>query len=142
MVLLFGWQIFFAVTSSKIFLMSPQSSRKEYVMKHSPTHPLLILIKRTNMSSVTDWWMLFITIMLDLVISFIILFCAYSNRIKKQPILYKIGFAAIAFGLFAQSGLNIESLLTGHDNFSASVPFWFLQDAGTLMIIIRFFLAR
>ncbi|HHU0777758.1 hypothetical protein [Enterobacter roggenkampii] len=79
------------------------------------------------MSSVTDWWMLFITIMLDLVISFIILFCAYSNRIKKQPILYKIGFAAIAFGLFAQSGLNIESLLTGHDNFSASVPFGFFR---------------
>ncbi|EMJ7958250.1 hypothetical protein SF788_003822 [Enterobacter chengduensis] len=94
------------------------------------------------MSSVTDWWMLFITIMLDLVISFIILFCAYSSRIKKQPIPYKIGFATIAFGLFAQSGLNIESLLTGHDNLSASIPFWFLQDAGTLIIIIRFFLSK
>ena len=94
------------------------------------------------MNSVTDWWMLFITIMLDLFISFVILFCAYSKRIKRQPTLYKIGFAAIAFGLFAQSGLNIESLLTGHDNLRASVPFWFLQDAGTLMIIIRFILAK
>jgi len=94
------------------------------------------------MNSVLDGWMLFFTIMVDMSTSFIILFCAYSRRITPLHFIYKFGLAAIAFGLFAQSGMNIHFLFTGVDNVTNSIPFWLLQDFGTLLIIFGYFIFK
>ncbi|RAU33250.1 hypothetical protein V1599_04240 [Enterobacter sp. ECC-175] len=94
------------------------------------------------MNSVSQWWLLFFTIMVDLSTSLIILFCAYSRRIAHLHIAYKVGLAAVAFGLFAQSGININFLFTGVDDVTDSVPFWLLQDFGTLLIIFGYFIFK
>ncbi|WP_252145441.1 hypothetical protein [Yokenella regensburgei] len=89
-----------------------------------------------------EWWCLLMTIIVDFSTSMIVLFCAYSRRITHLHVIYKAGLAAMAFGLFAQSGLNIDFLITGDDNIANSVPFWFLQDFGTLLILYGYVAAK
>lgn len=94
------------------------------------------------MNSLTEWWLLFFTIMVDLSTSLVILFCAYSRRITHLPLIYKMGLAALAFGLFAQSGINLNMLFFGVEDIADSIPFWLLQDFGTLLIVGGYFIAK
>ena len=94
------------------------------------------------MHSLSEWWLLFFTIMVDLSTSLIILFCAYSRRITHLSVVYKVGLAAVAFGLFAQSGINVNVLFTGVDDVTDSVPYWLLQDFGTLLILFGYFIFK
>lgn len=94
------------------------------------------------MQSTSEWWLLFFTIMADIFTSLIILFCAYSRQMSHLHLIYKIGLAAVAFGLFAQSGINIIFLVTGIDDISGSIPFWLLQDFGTLLITFGYFIFK
>lgn len=94
------------------------------------------------MNSLTEWWLLFFTIMVDLATSLVILFCAYSRRIVHLPVVYKLGLAALAFGLFAQSGLNLNLLFNGIEDTADSIPFWLLQDFGTLLIVCSYFIFK
>lgn len=89
-----------------------------------------------------DGWILLFTILIDFSTSFIILFGAYSRRVHALPVVSKIGLAALAFGLFAESGLNIDFILTGADILSDSLPFWLLQDTGTLIVILCYFFLK
>ncbi|MFH7828496.1 hypothetical protein [Kluyvera chengduensis] len=85
------------------------------------------------------WSTLFITTVIDLLVSLVILFCAYSQRITHLHIGYKIGLISIAFGLFGQSALNIPFLINRTDYMHDTLPFWILQDFGTLLILVLFF---
>lgn len=95
-----------------------------------------------NMNSLTEWWLLFFTIMVDLATSLVILFCAYSRRVVHLSVVYKLGLATLAFGLFAQSGLNLNLLFNGVEDISNSIPFWLLQDIGTLLIVCGYFIFK
>lgn len=95
-----------------------------------------------NMFTSVDGWILLLTILVDLATSFIILFGAFSRRIHALPVSCKIGLAALAFGLFSESGLNIDFILTGADILSDSLPFWLMQDFGTLLVILHFFVIK
>jgi hypothetical protein len=59
-------------------------------------------------------------IVVDLVTSLLILFAAYSRRVHALPTLCKIGLAALAFGFFGESSLNVKFILTGADILSDS----------------------
>ncbi|BBS35405.1 hypothetical protein ACHHY8_17985 [Enterobacter cloacae complex sp. 2024EL-00215] len=87
-------------------------------------------------------WVLLVIILVDLITSFIILFAAYSRRVHALPVMSKLGLAALAFGFFGESCLNVKFILTGEDILNDSFPFWLLQDFGTLVVVIYYFFLR
>ncbi|HDS4644274.1 TPA: hypothetical protein QH063_003131 [Enterobacter asburiae] len=78
-------------------------------------------------------------IFVDLITSLLILFAAFSRRVHALPVMCKIGLAALAFGFFGESSLNMKFILTGADILSDSFPFWLLQDFGTLVVVVYYF---
>ncbi|MFZ5329548.1 hypothetical protein [Enterobacter asburiae] len=91
------------------------------------------------MLNIMNGWVLPFIIFVDLVTSLLILFAAYSRRVHALPVMCKIDLAALAFGFFGESSLNMKFILTGADILSDSFPFWLLQDFGTLVVVIYYF---
>jgi len=91
------------------------------------------------MLNIMNGWLLPFIIFVDLITSLLILFAAYSRRVHALPVMCKIGLAALAFGFFGESSLNMKFILTGADILSDSFPFWLLQDFGTLVVVIYYF---
>lgn len=94
------------------------------------------------MPNIMNGWLLYFIIAVDLITSFLILFAAYSRRVHALPVMSKVGIAALAFGFFGESSLNIKFILMGADILSDSFPFWLLQDFGTLVVVIYYFQAK
>ena len=95
-----------------------------------------------NINYMPYWSTLLATSAIDVLIAMMIMFCAYSQRITHLHRWYKIGLITIAFGLFGQSALNVPFLINGTDYMHETLPFWLLQDFGTLLILVLFFFTR
>ena len=80
------------------------------------------------MLNIMNGWVLPFIIFVDLITSLLILFAAFSRRVHALPVMCKIGLAALAFGFFGESSLNMKFILTGADILSERFPFCLLQD--------------